>query len=326
VGGGPEDGFGSAGPGRIGHALVGPLRANVEGSAPSPFGPGPLATEELTYPCAVGRRETVVSEESKARRSRVPSSAAWVQIAQALVARELVEGLGLTERPAAALLGIVPSSVSQYLSGKRLGSVMAAYRQDPEARRIARRTADRLAARTGSGSEPELLLETAIRLSRHFASRAAQKPSRSSVDSEPERIDPSLRRWIRRRTAAEQEAVAQCMRLAQKSRDELTRAIFRQIASDSLRHAEIVGSLGSYLDRGIRSPAASGITVRDVEQLIARERAAEARDDPEQSRAMGGLLSILWESMEFDERKHDRLLELLRVSAKGSHGDAGASS
>jgi uncharacterized protein len=250
-----------------------------------------------------------------------PTSAAWVQVAQALVARELVESFGLAERRAAALLGLVPSSVSQYLSGKRLGTMMATYRQDPDARRIARRAAERLASRPAKGVDSELLLETAIRLSRHFATPTRTKPVPEVAPSESNRFDPSLRRWIRRRTAAEQEAVAQCMRLAQKARDELTRSIFRQIASDSLRHAEIVGSLGAYLDRGIRSPSASGITVRDVELLIARERAAESSDDPERSRSMGGLLSILWESMEFDERKHDRLLDLLRASAEGAAAD-----
>ena len=245
-----------------------------------------------------------------------PSSAAWVQVAQALVARELVETLGLAERRAAALLGIVPSSVSQYLSGKRLGSILTAYRQDPEARRIARRTAAKLASRSARSVDPEILLETAIRLSRRFSSGARPRPPAELESPEASGPDPALKRWIRRRTAAEQEAVAQCMRLAQKSRDELTRAVFRQIASDSLRHAEIIGSLGSYLDRGIRSPATSGITVRDVEQLIARERAAESTDDPERARSMGGLLAILWESMEHDERKHDHLLDLLRLNAE----------
>lgn len=246
--------------------------------------------------------------------AREPSPAGWVQVAQALIARELVESFGLAERSAAARLGIVPSSVSQYLSGKRLGSVLASYQQDPEARRIARRTAERLAGRP-PGDATEIVLDTALRLSRRFAVRDGRASGTTEPRPEPERLDPAMRRWIRRRIAAEQEAVTQCMRLAQKSRDELTRALFRQIASDSLRHAEIVGSLGSYLDRGVGNPRSSGITVEDVERLMARERAAESHDDPERANALGGLLSILWESMEFDERKHDRVLERLKAGA-----------
>jgi predicted transcriptional regulator len=247
---------------------------------------------------------------------RVPTPALWVQLAQALIARELVESFGLAERQAAARLGIVPSAVSQYLSGKRLGPLLARYQRDPEARRIARHTAERLAARVSRKAAPEFVLETAIRLSKRFAT-GPDHPS-AAASASPDGLDPAMARWIRRRIAAEQEAVAQCMRLAQKSRDELTRALFRQIASDSLRHAEIVGSLASYLDRGVRSPLASGITAKDVDRLIARERAAEAGDDPERTRSMGGLLAILWESMEHDERKHDRLLDMLRTATSTS--------
>jgi predicted transcriptional regulator len=265
-----------------------------------------------------------VTEAPRLGARKDPSPASWVQVAQALVARELVESFGLAERQAAARLGIVPSSVSQYLSGKRLGRTLAQFREDPEARRLARRTAERLAARPPGVDATEIVLETAIGLSRRFSREAGVRPSAAAHRVIPERLDPSMRRWIRRRIAAEQEAVAQCMRLAQKSRDELTRALFRQIASDSLRHAEIVGSLGSYLDRGVWNPRASGITVQDVERLMAREHAAESHDDPEGAKAMGGLLAILWESMEFDERKHEKLLALLRASAEAPTEEAAA--
>lgn len=119
---------------------------------------------------------------------------------------------------------------------------------------------------------------------------------------------------LRRRIAGEQSAVADCMRLAQKSRDELTRAIFRQIASDSLRHAEIVASLETYLDRGVDRTVASGIQRSDIDRLIARERAAEASTDAGLGRRFGGVMGLLWESMEADERKHDALLARLRTA------------
>ncbi|MGB6441823.1 MAG: hypothetical protein WBF81_00800, partial [Thermoplasmata archaeon] len=204
-----------------------------------------------------------------------PSPIVSVQVMQALVARELVEGFGLPERQAAILLGIVPSSVSQYLSGKRLGPTLSAYLGNDEARRIARRTAQQLMA--GSvGSR--VVLEAAITLSERFG--PAAPPSASSPK---DGLSPELRRkvpgWLRNRIAGEQNAVAECMRLAQRSRDELTRALFRQIASDSLRHAEIVASLAAYLDRGVSSSAPTGISRADVEHLIRREHEAEATSE-----------------------------------------------
>ncbi len=247
----------------------------------------------------------------------VPSPIASVQVMQALVARELVEGFGLPERKAAALLGIVPSSVSQYLSGKRLGPAISAYFADERVRRIARQTAEQL-VKGGAGSTA--VLEAAIQLA-----EGADHESRSRA---PDRdsLSPELRRkipgWLRNRIAGEQNAVAECMRLAQRSRDELTRALFRQIASDSLRHAEIVASLAPYLDRGVASSTPTGISRADVQDLIRREHEAEATSEIDLGPELGGMMRILWESMESDEHKHERLLQLLLeaglIDAEGS--------
>ena len=250
-----------------------------------------------------------------------PSAVAGVQVMQALVARELVERFGLPERRAAALLGIVPSSISQYLSGKRLGPALAAYWNDEGARRLARRAAQQLVQGAGG---PRSVLEAALALGERPPS-SPSPPVASGPPATPSRETPL---WLRHRIEGEQQAVAECMRLAQRSRDELTRAIFRQIASDSLRHAEIVASLGELLDRGISSSRPSGITPTDVEALIARERAAEEAGDAGRRDGLGGVMGILWESMEADERKHELLLARLLDAAReppASAPPAGAS-
>ena len=242
-----------------------------------------------------------------------PSPVVFVQVMQALVARELVEGVGLPERRAARMLGIVPSSVSQYLSGKRLGPTLSAYLDDPAAQDLARRTAERLRA---GAPGPRAVLEAAIAL----GERTSRARPRRAADAGG--LPPRLRRkvpgWLRQRIVGEQNAVTECMRLAQRSRDELTRALFRQIASDSLRHAEIVASLAAYLDRGVAYSAPTGITRDDVEHLIRREHEAEATSEIELGPELGGMMQILWESMESDEKKHERLLELLLASNLGA--------
>ncbi|MGP8076180.1 MAG: hypothetical protein ACLP8Y_05555 [Thermoplasmata archaeon] len=235
------------------------------------------------------------------------SPVVWVQAMQALVARELVEGFGLSERETARLIGIVPSSVSQYLSGKRLGPMLAAYLGDEEALLLARRTAQQMMS---GAAGTRTLLEAAIVLGERVGPQSS-RPNAKGADG----LGPELRRkvpgWLRDRTTGEQNAVAECMRLAQRSRDELTRALFRQIASDSLRHAEIVALLAAYLDRGIASSAPTGITRADVEHLIRREHEAEATSEIELGPALGGMMRILWDSMESDERKHEILLQKL---------------
>jgi uncharacterized protein len=247
-------------------------------------------------------------------RSAEPSPVAWVQVMQAMVARELVEGFGLPERKAADLLGVVPSSVSQYISGKRLGPRLAKYLADEGARRLARTTAQRLMSTAG---DARLVLEAAIELDEMFAPTGSAGGARRPREP-PSEVHRDTPRWLRNRIAGEQNAVAECMKLAQRSRDELTRALFRQIASDSLRHAEIVASIAAYLDRGVSASVPTGITRADVEHLIEREHAAERSSEGDLAPELGGVMRILWDSMEADERKHELLLQQLLGAADGA--------
>lgn len=243
--------------------------------------------------------------------SRSLSPSGWVQVLQGLVARELVEGMGLSGRRAAELLGVAPSAVSQYLSGRRLRTLFPAFAAREEARRIARRIAQGLAdLPAGQSAPPRLLLEGAAELAEKTGASRVPRASEPATEWTPDR---ELARALRRRVIGEQAAVAGCMYLAQKARDELTRAIFRQIASDSLRHAEIVASLASHLDRETRTSYASGITRRDVEKLIEAEKDAE-KEGPDLSKWFGGTMGLLAASMEADERKHDEILKGLLAS------------
>ncbi len=236
--------------------------------------------------------------------------ATYVQLTQALVAHELVHSFGSSEREAAELVGLVPSAVSQYLSGKRLRPQLAKIGAREDARRIARGIAQELLASDHPREYfPGLVLEGAREIAGGGAARrslGAPAPTHA-----PEPVNREVVSFLSRRVALEHTAVADCMRLAQKSRDELTRAIFRQIASDSLRHAEIVASLASYLDRGLSATAATGVTRSDIARLIRKERVAEAGTVPGLSQRLGGVMALLWESMESDERKHETLLQHL---------------
>ncbi len=237
------------------------------------------------------------------------TAASWVQIAQALIARELVETSGLPERRAARALGLAPSAVSQYLSGRRLGRELSGLIADPRVRSIARAAAERLVGSVGDPAEAlPIVLEAARDLASEAkpTSRGGRRPSSSSIAE-----SRALSRALHARIGTEQSAVAECMRLAQKSRDELTRAVFRQIAADSLRHAEIVASIQTYLDRGIHRPLASGVTRDDLERLIAKEREAETDPFGSSGIPLQGVMAVLWESMESDERKHTVLLDAM---------------
>ncbi len=241
---------------------------------------------------------------------RRTASTAWVHLVQALAAREGVEQLGLSSRRVAELLGLAPSAVSQYLSGKRVERDFLEFAADERARAIARRTLERaIAAREAGRGPTRTILDGAAALS-EMPERPA-RPGASVPSAGVAAVSPQLRKlakWLRQRVKTEQVAVAQCMRLAQRARDELTRALLRQIASDSLRHAEIVASLAPYIDRGVSGAFASGITRKEVEALIEGERRAEAQADSQSAHQLQGTMAILIASMEADERKHAELL------------------
>jgi uncharacterized protein len=247
----------------------------------------------------------------------VPASVTWVHLVQALAAREGVEGVGLSSRRVADLLGLAPSAVSQYLSGKRVEKRFLAYASDDRAREIARRTVSALIDAQESGQGPtRAIMEGALALSELAEPRGSRREPRTAARSAalPSAELRQLSRWLRQRVRAEQVAVTQCMRLAQRARDELTRALLRQIASDSLRHAEIVASLVPYIDRGVSGAFASGITRKEIEALIEGERRAEAQADAQSVRHLKGTMAVLIASMEADERKHAELLRSLLES------------
>ena len=255
------------------------------------------------------------------------AATSWVQLFQALAAREGVEHLGLSSRRMAELLGLAPSAISQYLSGKRLERGFPQFSTDERAPTIVRSAVERLIAAHGEGRGPtRIVLESAASLSE--LSRSPERPSRGTLPHDETAIPiRQLTKQLRLRVRAEQVAVTQCMRLAQRAGDELTRTILRQIASDSLRHAEIVASLGPYIERGVFGAFVAGITPREIEVLIEGERRAEAQADTELARHLRGTMAILVASMEADERKHADLLQGLLTSGfrpeSGGRGPSG---
>jgi len=241
------------------------------------------------------------------------AATSWVQLFQALAAREGVEHLGLSSRRVSGLLGLAPSAVSQYLSGKRVERGFGEFSSDQHVQTIVREAMERLVEAHGDErARTRIVLEGAAALAEGSASggRGVQSPP-LRPGTPPFR---QLTKWLRLRIKAEQVAVTQCMRLAQRAGDELTRAILRQIASDSLRHAEIVASLAPYVERGVSGAFAAGITRKEVEALIESERRAEAQADSQAARHLQGTMAILIASMEADERKHAELLRGLLES------------
>ena len=125
-------------------------------------------------------------------------------------------------------------------SGKRLGNLLDGSYQDHDARQVAREAAQRL-ARTGEGGpDPRFILETAMQLAQRIGDSPV--PARSPHRVRDRANERSRAVSIRRRIPGEQDAVAECMRLA--------REIARRAHPCSLP-ADRVGQLASRGDCGL---------------------------------------------------------------------------
>ena len=208
---------------------------------------------------------------------------------RAVLAREL-HARGMSVNEIARLLGVTPAAVSMYISGKR-------GREHVELNDAVREAIKRLADSIASSSErPERIDITPL------VKLALASPSRS--------MDPET---IREMIRVEQETAQSAMALAYKVRHPMLRIALMQIATDSLRHAEILSVLLDYLEGRLRlsdddlKNEIKSIR-RDLELIMDEERKMQEYGD------VGGgdlLVSVLLRSILHDEIKHIDIVKML---------------
>ncbi len=232
---------------------------------------------------------------------------------RASVAIELVEILGYTKSDAARVMHLTPSALSQYLNRKRGGKASSEF--------------------NGSKLFQKHVKVLANALSRNFRQNASIDPSRKFLEVTDKLVqDLSLNaksstqkdllskkdmgHWLkalRARLDEEQNAATSCMKFAQTSSDDLTRTLFRQIASDSLRHADIVSLLMSNVDRSEPFFGSKPPQISQIEEMIRSEENAGDANIAHLRNKLGPSAALLIDSIEADERKHLLLLKGLKT-------------
>jgi rubrerythrin len=115
--------------------------------------------------------------------------------------------------------------------------------------------------------------------------------------------------FLCRRVQAEQESAEGFMRAAISLGDDLARMIFRALASDCLRHAGILMTLISAIERG-GAVDISQLKNVDVESLLRKEEKAHIRSLEEVEKLLPeGFSTLLVEFIKSDEEKHSRVLK-----------------
>lgn len=226
----------------------------------------------------------------------IPALRAWL-------ARVLMEKHGFSRRKISETLGISPAAVTHYLGGKR-GRIPEDL-ESPRAAEFVEELAAKAAARGGRISEAELY-DLALSIASIIEDRM-----RAELKEVEEHSKQKLLRILRERAQAEHEAAEEFMKAAVGLRSEFTKMLFRQIAGDSIKHADILMATISMLERGgeikIDVPKRSELIA-----LLEKEEVAHIHslDDVKQY-LPHRLVKVLLEAVEADERKHARILRSL---------------
>jgi hypothetical protein len=242
---------------------------------------------------------------------------------RSFLAKRLVNQRGFTRREAATLLGLTPAAVTQYLRGRRAESTVAQLERSPEMVIALEELLEELIARRDRGqlADPHtLIVDGAYKLLTLRAKERAPSRRPRGAPVIPAALRLRQEQWIatlRRRLAAEQAAARRSMEFALRTQNELSKTLFRQIASDSLRHADIAASLIAYLGKGgALTRQAERPDPRELEAMIREEESAEEAELEGLRELQDPNVRLLVDSIEADERKHTLLLRGFLDAAK----------
>jgi predicted transcriptional regulator len=225
---------------------------------------------------------------------------------RALLVRRLVERRGLKRKVAAQALGLSPSAVTQYMKGERAAEQVKALSR-PDVLQLVDDLCDRIALREGKMFQAEFF-ELIYEVSGLLQRKAVAK---TEADSFQRQGREKLLTTLRGRLQAEQEAAELFMGVAVNLRNDLTRLLFRGVASDSIRHADIVMTIIGNIERD--EPTDADLPDdSQLQKLLSYEETAHVHNlDAVKQFFPNRIITALLASIEADEQKHSDLLKHL---------------
>jgi uncharacterized protein len=241
----------------------------------------------------------------------VRSEERLIPIIRAALAEKLAaEGFHVKE--IAAALNVTPAAVTQYLKRKRGTNLMAVGSIDHIIAPLSEKVAKNIRAGTG-GIKTVELLETArqvmvINTGRQIIARESEEPERNE----------SLE-LLRQRLQLELTAAENYLDLASKTGDDHTKLLLRMIASDSIRHGDVVSQVISWLE----SDSEKGFQLPGEELLksmLALEDSANEANLRESIKVDHPVACLLLEWIDMDEAKHGKMVVRMLAMSKQRSG------
>ncbi len=217
---------------------------------------------------------------------------------RARLAEKLVE-MGFKPKQIANVLNVTPAAVTQYLKGRR-----GKKSWDSGDELILNTMTDRAAQRIRSGTGPFEFVEL---LDAAYQVVSAKRGQRILENKEDTRVRPESIRILRQRLELELKAAEKCLDLANRTRDDYTKLFLRMIASDSIRHADIVSQLISWSE-GSRELGFEPPAKEFLSELLAIEDRAGESSLTKVVKIPNVAAMLLLESIDMDEEKHDTLV------------------
>jgi len=215
-------------------------------------------------------------------------------------AKEIAESLNIT-RPA----------VTQYIKGKRGRDLSSTDHIDEIVNPLAEKLAKRIRSGLG-GLETIELLETARQL------MVINKSGPVTVSVRADGTDRKLGsiKLLRDRLELELTAAEKYLELSNKTVDEHTKMLLRLIASDSIKHGDIVSQIISWLEiEGGNEQRFQAPEHAVLEQMIVLEDTANEVNLRRTVKTAHPVARLLLEWIDTDEEKHEKIVsKILRLS------------
>ena len=245
----------------------------------------------------------------------VKSEERLIPVIRARLAERLA-GRGFQVKDIAKALKVTQPAVTQYLKKKR-GAIVEGTKSidallDPLEEKLVTKV------RSGFGGiETSELLETARQVM--VMSSGASIVSSQSEGSERDAVTELLRGRLK----LELTAAEKYLELANQTSDDHTKLLLRMIASDSIRHGDVVSQIMSWLAAGSESvgPIPDEELLRSVLSIEGSAGEASLRDTVKVDHPV---VRLLLEWIDLDEDKHEKIVSrLLSLNKRRLRGSAG---
>lgn len=244
--------------------------------------------------------------KNKRWRRRIVRLEQLVAGVRAVLAKRLATEHGYTKKKIAEALDLSPPAVTLYLTGRRAARVSEELLKNGKAMEYIEELIEKIRTK-GSLTHSELY-DAAFNI---LGILQADTKTRI-IERHPGREEDETARLLKslkERIQAEQESAEEFMKTAIELKNDLMRMIFRILASDCIRHADIIMTIVSAIEEK-RTIHVDKLGMKRLSMLLEKEEKAHLQSlDDVKHLLPSGLITILIELVEDDERKHSKILK-----------------